>query len=242
METVEKDLAQQINRLNNLRDNIICLFSKELDYDGDRNFIITDALFQHLVNGDLNDFFESPLLDEMDDIEKNKVLNTINKYSNVLFYNNNSSYWFDSVDMALIDYDVIALKLLDYYDFLISIYLKGGEQALRELKKYVDFDAMNETSIVDFLMRTFKSREALEKVIIDMSREDGPYKGFSTDQRACLLKYPEGTLYYNDDNNITYVNPTDLIKKISKKEGDFENIISEISYDYLLLGSDKKLL
>ena len=240
MEIADEVLAQQINRLSNLKNEIVIQYSDEIDYTGDREFIITDALFDHLTTGDLNGFYESPLLEEIDINEENKILNVVNKYANILFYDKQASSWFDSIDMALIDYDTIAIKLLSYYDFLIELYLKGGEKALKELSKYSDYDGFDETSVVDSLISTFVNRETLEKIIIDMSVENGPYKEFDIDKKACLLKYPDGTLYYTDNDTVTYINPIELMNKINQREGNFEAIISEISDDYLLEVYEKK--
>ena len=153
METVEKDLAQQINRLNNLRDNIICLFSKELDYDGDRNFIITDALFQHLVNGDLNDFFESPLLDEMDDIEKNKVLNTSYSLDNILGENNETYY-----------------NLLEDNSYEPSHILIGNEEENSIIEKLNEKLSENEKEIFNLRLKGLKNSE-----ICDLLNKDKKY-------------------------------------------------------------------
>lgn len=235
MKISDEVLAQQISRLNNLKNEVVMQYSDEIDYDGDRDFIITDALFCHLIRGDLNDFYESPLLDGMDEDERNKTLSSVNKYSYVLFYDQNQENWYDSIDMPLVDYDTIALKLLNYYDLLIHIYKNGGERALKELAKYVDYDAFGDTSVVDFLIGTFINDEVLEKVIIDMSLEDGPYKDFDTDKRACLLMYPGGTLYRKDENdNVSFINPVELMNMINQREGDFEEIITAIADDYLL--------
>lgn len=240
MKVDDKVLAQQIGRFENLKNEIVMQYSDEIDYDGDRDFIITDALFEHLVKGDLNDFYESPLLDEMDEEEKNTILNVVNKYSYLLFYDNDSSNWFDSVDMPLIDYETISLKLLNYYDFLIEMFIKGGEKALKELAKYADYDAFGETSVVDFLIGTFISKEALLKVITDMSLEDGPFKNFDTDKRSVLLMNPDGVLYHNDTDTVTYINPIELMNIINQREENFVTIISNISSDYLLSVYEKK--
>ena len=226
-------LLQQIKRLNELKNMIIILFSDELDYDGDRDFVITDALFKHLTNGDLNNYYQSPLLEEYDKSERDRVLNIINKYSFLLFRNKNCSSWFESIDMPLIDYDIIALKLLDYYEFLIDIYLQGGEIALKELTKYVDYDIFNETSVIDYLISSFASKDILKKVIIDMSKEDGPYKDFSIDNRAILLKKPNGIFYYTKNNSIILIDPIDLVFNVSQIDGDFEEVINIISDQYL---------
>ena len=234
MKLDEQVLMQKIKRFYKLRDTIILIYSKDLDYDGDRDFIITDALFVHLVNGDINDYYESSLLVGMSDFERNNILNVVNKYAYLLFYNKNASNWFQSIDMDLVIYEPIALKLLDYYDFLIELYIKGGEKALQELSKYSDYDVFQRTSVVDFLMSAFTSSEILEKVILDFSIEDGIYKDFSVDQRACLLEYPKGTLYYEDNNGISYVSVDKLLDEINSRDGDFKSIIYEISGDYLL--------
>lgn len=241
MKINDEVLAQQISRLNNLKNEVVMQYSDEIDYDGDRDFIITDAIFSHLVKGDLNDFYESPLLEGMDEEERNRTLTAVNKYSYVLFYDQNQDSWYDSIDMALVDYDTIALKLLNYYDFLIRIYKNGGEKVLKELAKYVDYDSFMDTSVVDYLIGSFISDEVLEKVIIDMSLEDGPYKDFDTDKRACLLMYPEGTLYRRDENdNISFINPIELINMINQRDGDFEEIVSGIADDYFLDFYEKK--
>lgn len=241
MKISDEVLTQQISRLNNLRNEVVMQYSDVIDYDGDRDFIITDAIFDHLVKGDLNDFYESPLLEGMEEDERNRVLSSINKYSYVLFHDQNQENWYDSIDMPLVDYDTIALRLLNYYDFLIRVYKNGGERALKELAKYVDYDAFGDTSVVDFLTGTFINDEVLEKVIIDMSLEDGPYKDFDTDKRACLLMYPEGTLYRRDENdNVSFINPIELINMINQRDGDFEEIVSGIADDYFLDFYEKK--
>lgn len=222
----EKDVKESTKRLEDLKQAILVNYLDEINLDDNKS--LYDEMMHHLVNGDLDDEFSSSVYDGMEIDDKKELQDLVRKYISLCFYDGDVSNWVDSIEHVPLDYDFIALKLLDNYNFLLEIARDGGEKALKELKKFQKCEGYHESSVIDYLRNTFLSDAILRKVILSMSKKDSLYKVFTDNQRASLCRFPEGTLYTFDWENrkVRFSSPLVLALNINKRISgeEFEDI------------------
>ena len=75
-----------------------------------------------------------------------------------------------------------------------------------------------------------------------MSKEDSSYNVFDDEQKAILCGSPQGVLFFEDENEVRYSNPSLLAARISNilddeeddlyAFGDFSDVINLLYLDY----------
>ena len=219
--TVEDKKKNAVNRLLNLQAAVIKKFNDSIKYDEDkdRGIILSDAIFEHLVTGELNEDYQTEALNGLKAEEKNNLLNLVNQYKDIMFYEGDASCWRKSSEKHIEDYTMIATDVLDNYDFVIELAKVGGVNALNLLRDMKDCDGYSEYSVVERLRNTFGNDELLQKVLLEMSKDNNLYNIFTTEEKAELLDYPLGTLYfYKDEKTAVISNPIQLAIELYNRD------------------------
>lgn len=253
---------ENIERLNKLKDETLKRYLEEIDLDNEMD--VFDVMMHHFANGDLNDVFSSSVIADLTEDKQKELLEMANKHIDLCFYDGDADNWSDSIEsIPITDYNLISYYLFDNYDFLLSILKDGGEKALEELEKYKDREGFSDSSTIDYLRRNFFADEIAKRTVIEMSKESSLYNLFTDAQKASLLTFPEGTLYFFGDEDVilsspillameihsrmnTYneaeTNVTDIEKialelatylKKNDENTDFSEIVSDMSSDYI---------
>ena len=219
--TVEDKKKNAVNRLLNLQAAVIKKFNDSIKYgeDEDRGIILSNAIFEHLVTGELNEDYQTEALNGLKAEEKNNLLNLVNQYKDIMFYEGDASCWTESSEKHIEDYTMIATDVLDNYDFVIELAKVGGVNALNLLRDMKDCDGYSEHSVVERLRNTFGNDELLQKVLLEMSKDNNLYNIFTTEEKAELLDYPLGTLYfYKDEKTAVISNPIQLAIELYNRD------------------------
>ena len=219
--TVEDKKRNAVNRLLNLQDAVVKKFNDSIQYgeDEDRGIILSDAIFDHLVTGELNEDYQTEALNGLKTEEKNNLLNLVNQYKDILFYEGDASCWTESSERYAVDYTMIATEVLDNYDFVIELAKVGGVNALNLLRDMKDCDGYSDYSVVERLRNTFGNDELLQKILLEMSKDNNLYNIFTTEEKAELLDYPLGTLYfYKDEKTAIISNPIQLAIELYNRD------------------------
>lgn len=219
--TVANKKNNAVNRLLKLQEAVIRKFNDSIKYneDEDRDIIITDAIFDHLTTGELNEDYDTDALSGLNDEEKNSLLNLVNTYRDVLFYDGDPSCWAESSERFIEDFIMIATEVLDNYDFLIRIAKVGGINSLNFLRELKGESGYSEYSVVERLRNTFGNDELLGKVLLEMTKENNLYNIFTTSEKAELLDYPLGSLYFTKDENTAIIsNPLELAVELYNRD------------------------
>lgn len=206
----------RIKRLEELKDALIISDLSETNLD---NLLETyDSMLYKTFSGEFDDAFLSDNLTGLDEEKRAEILALSRKYNSLCFYLGEFDNWLDSIEgVTLSDLDLTAMKLLDNYDYLIRLAKNGGEDVLKFLSKFQGSELFKRGAIIALLRSSFYSDEILEKVLIEMVKEDGNYKDFNDKQKLVLCNYPEGVLYkVNEDKSIDIVPGSELKKLITK--------------------------
>lgn len=198
-----------------LQNYVIKNFDYEKDYD--YNLAINDSLISHLVSGDLDDMLFS-------DADKS-TLKLLHQYQGLCFYDGNHELWLDSVeDYNQIDESLSAYQVLNNFMFLYCVAKDGGKETLEQLSKFQDYEGYNESSVIEYLRNTFGSDALLEQALLIMSNPSSLYSVFTDEQKAELLTFPEGTVYFYGENGPELSHPLLLSMEIYNrmKEGTAE--------------------
>ena len=210
--TVEDKKKNAVNRLLNLQAAVIKKFNDSIKYG-------EDAIFEHLVTWELNEDYQTEALNGLKAEEKNNLLNLVNQYKDIMFYEGDASCWRKSSEKHIEDYTMIATDVLDNYDFVIELAKVGGVNALNLLRDMKDCDGYSEYSVVERLRNTFGNDELLQKVLLEMSKDNNLYNIFTTEEKAELLDYPLGTLYfYKDEKTAVISNPIQLAIELYNRD------------------------
>ena len=239
-------------RLDKLLDATILNYYDSVDSD---NCIdLYDKMFEHLVDGDFNDSFICPKLEDVDDNTKKKVFDLAKKYSSLCFYDGDVSYWADSVEgVGVLDLNTLSTRILDNYNFVLETAYEYGEASLDFINKFKSSSMATESALVDYLRNTFGDDEALKKTIYEFTKEDSIYEGLDEYHREILFTYPNRVLYeYNSRGELEFFSKEYLLDELSKRsmdedaykinsisqmaqylgDYDFENYIRDINLDF----------
>lgn len=239
MITTEK-VKKTNERLEALKKLTLEKYLDEID-DLNSDMLLDDVMFHHLVNNDFADDYQFPCLEGISKDEKKKAMELVDDYKHLCFYEGSEDYWFDSIEtIKNSDYDLIAGKLLDNYEFLISLALEGDKELFENLDKLKDVDGYRETSVIEYLRNTFSNDELLCKILLNMSSKNSLFKVFTDGEKASLLKYPEGTLYLYDSDSIKIVSPLYLACEICNNL-DYDYNLNDEDIEEVALDVTKKL-
>lgn len=251
----EQDVKR--NRLEKLMQATIINYEEKIKSNNnkDEDFDRYHEMLFHVFNGDFSEIFPSEYIEDSDD--KEKIFKLASKYSSLCFYQGDFNSWLDSVEgVTSFDLDLISLKLLDNYDFLLRIANSGGEDALRELMKFYMCDAFEGHAVIEHLRNVFDNDNVLEHVIIEMTRKDGAYSKFTDQQKIALCSSPRGIIFEKEENKVYHkiaiMDTMSVMKEyilgdeVDKyTEEDFAKILSNMSLDdfedvmYMIQSSSK---
>lgn len=204
-----------INCYNILKVQTIKNYQGKIDVTSE--YEVNETIMKDLASGKLNNSFTSPVLNDMDEDEKQKLLTTVEKYISLCFYEGNIENWGDSIETRDSNCNLITGYILDNFNFLLSLLKDSDEKSLQELTKYMNKEDFNETATIEYLRNTFTSDEVLKEIIIEMSKENSLYNLFTEDQKAALLTSPIGTLYFYSHEGIILTNPILLALEIQSR-------------------------
>lgn len=197
-----EDVSKKFKVLENLKNAVLSNYLDEINIGEELDFY--DNLVRHFVCGNLDDYFDSYVFDNMSNKTKKDILNVIHNYQNLCFYNDNPIYWIDSVsDIPVEDYNLIIYQLLDNFDFLIKMFIVGGEKSLKLFENYAKSKYRDRyLSAVESIRRNFVNDDILFEVFNDISDPDTMFDVFTDNEKNILLEYPEGVLYFYDNGEI----------------------------------------
>lgn len=134
----------------------------KLDDDSSNDLYLCDVMVDHLAKGDLNDVYESDLIESFREDDKKKLLDLVSKNSDICFVNNSSEYWIDTINYIEVeDYRFAVKKILDNFEFLLKVCINCGENKLRLLSSLKDQKLHINQSIVDSIRDSFESDEEI---------------------------------------------------------------------------------
>ena len=243
----KKDIRVSTKRLEQLKQATIINYLANIDLENDLD--LYDAMIHLFIDGKLDDAFYSPMFDNMERSKKKELLELGRDYASLCFFGGNPSYWTDSIEgLSLKDYNLICMRILDNYNYMLEIARDGGVEALEQLKKIQNTKLFSDNVLIDYLRGVFDDDELLKQSIIDVSKKNGDYQGFNDIQKAILFVYPDGVLYEGEGEQKRRIPVSELLKKIEEKMSSnyddsdmplssfdnslFEEIIVDIYFDF----------
>ena len=200
-----------LKRLERLKEVNISRYLEVINLDTIMGFY--DSLVNHTFHGDFDEEFLSKSLLGLDSEEKGEIFQLARKYKGLCFYAGSETLWSDSIGgVTLSDVDLVCMRLLDNYDFLLGLAKDGGEKALKQLSTFQNMATSG--SVIDSLRRTFPDDDLLKDIVIEMSKEDGRYKGLSNRQKEILCSYPFGNLYDEKDGKRRILSSEEILNRI----------------------------
>ena len=245
-------MEQSINRLNILKDLVLEKYPEDVDTlneDCDEfNLELCDSVIAHL--DDFYDSFLSDSLKNMDSFEKEKLFHLVHYYKSLLFYQGDITYWPDSSEGVLGNTDYVCMRILDNFDFLLSIAKKGGEDVLKEIYKLQSTNYLNRKILIDYLRKIFNDDDLLQLFLLELTNNSGKYSPLSIPFKAILCLYPEEVIFSRKDDKcillelddlidrmnkiskFSFHNFTDVMNKYRSNIGEFKDLIATISLKY----------
>ncbi len=232
------EITRKVKSLETLKQYILKNYLEEINLDEELD--LYNNLIKHFFLGHLDSVYDNELFDNMDIKTKSNILNIVHEYQNLCFYKDNYEYWLDSVDgVSIDDYNLIVYQLLDNFDFLIKLYLTGGQNSLELLNNFSNSKYRNEQlSVVEDVRRNFVSDEVLYNVFYNMSKENSDFSVFTKEEKNTLLEFAEGTLYLYSKDSVKIIDSIYLILEIYYRmngssyninnKDDFSKVIGKI--------------
>lgn len=241
MSTNEK-IFESHKRFEDLKNATLLKYLDTVELDNE-SMDLCDKIILHFCKGELDNEFYSSLLTILSEEERKEILKLVHEYLDLCFYDGNSEYWIDSVEgIPLKDAQFICLKILDNINFLVKIALSGGRRALEFLRIFSDKEYYSDSSVIEYLRNSFGYDDVLENIILEMSKEDSSFNVFDENQKAILCGSPQGVLFFEDDTEVKYSNPSLLATRISNildgeeddlyAFNDFSDVINLLYLDY----------
>ena len=155
-----------IKLIGKLEDTCIERYLDEINFKLDDNtsndLYLCDVVVEHLAKGDLNDVYESDLIDGFSAEDKKYILDAVAKNSDICFSNNSHEYWLDTMkSMGIDDYKFALKKILDNYEFLVKICISCGEGKLKLLSSLKDKKLNMSQSIVESIRDNYESDDEI---------------------------------------------------------------------------------
>ncbi len=229
-------------RFEDLKNATLLKYLDNIDLD-EESMDLCDKIIYYFCNGELDNEFYSSSLFGMSDEERKNILKLVHEYIDLCFYDGNSEYWIDSVEgIPLKDAQFICLKILDNINFLVRIALSGGRNSLEFLRIFSDKEYYSDSSVIEYLRNSFRYDDVLENIILEMSKENSSYSVFDEEQKAVLCSSPQGVLFFEEDEEVKYSNPSLLATRINNildgdedelsNFGEFSDVINLLYLDY----------
>lgn len=246
------ELSDQLKRLEKLEQDTIIQYFESIPFSNhkqDNLVCLHDFMIVHLLRGNLNDSFLSDNFVDLEEDEKRNLLELVQNYSYLIFYQGNSSCWMDSLEgVTLEDMDLVCLRIIDNYDFLLKIARKGGESVLKQLSQFQKSVMSKDGSVLEYLRNTFCDDKSLIKFLIGISKTDGLYAGLSDDEKIemCIYLRKELNELLKNNEKYSYMDiENELLKIFSMNENhfcdtenelfksqDFVSMFLDINYNY----------
>ena len=241
MSTNEK-IFESHKRFEDLKNATLLKYLDTVELDNE-SMDLCDKIIHYFCKGELDNEFYSSLLTILSEEERKEILKLVHEYLDLCFYDGNSEYWIDSVEgIPLKDAQFICLKILDNINFLVKIALSGGRRALEFLRIFSDKEYYSDSSVIEYLRNSFGYDDVLENIILEMSKEDSSFNVFDENQKAILCGSPQGVLFFEDETEVKYSNPSLLATRISNildgeeddlyAFNDFSDVINLLYLDY----------
>ncbi len=194
---LRSNVKESVKRLEELKQATLLRYLNNINLEN--NSDLYNEIMVHFANGELDDYYSSPIIDDLSEEEKNDLYNLSHEFMSLCFYTGESEYWAKSIDcVPWDDYELIALKIFDNYDFLLEITRDGKRETLEQMKIFQTKSGYTKTSVIDLLRNSFSNDQLLKTILIEMSKKDSLYNVFTDKQKAELCRFPEGTLYTSD--------------------------------------------
>lgn len=228
------NIKDSVKRLEDLKQATLVNYLSIIDLDNDID--LYDKMIHLFVEGNLDEAFYSPEIEEMDDLDRKKLQELVRKYISLCFFSGNPSYWTDSIEgVSLMNLDLICMRIFDNYNFLLKLANMGGEDALKQLSAFQKMESFSEKVLVDYLRNSFHDDTLLQSLLIDFSKQD-EFRGLTDKQKAIMFMFPDGVLIDKDNNSIKMIDVDTLkqkIKKYSSSSKDFSSMTLKEIIDYL---------
>ena len=229
---------ESIELLERLEQKTILYYLSDINLSKSKKELY-DSMFNHLLNGDFDEAFLSKSLEDLDDDSRKAILTLGKNYSFLIFYEGSSSLWLDSIEgVTLQDMDLVCLRLLDNYDFLLKIARVGGEIVLKQLSSFQKSTISKEGSVVEYLRNTFYNDDALIKFLIGISKKEGIYASLNDLEKIklCISLRNRLSSFVGENESCSSTKFEDKLATIllmSEYNGDsLENASSE-SYSFI---------
>ena len=175
------------------------------------DFDVCDEMVSRLAFGDIDNLL-------VNSNSNRDSLTLAHEYQNLCFYDGDFSNWLDSVEGSVkIGEQIAVYRIFQNFQFLSDLARDGGKELLESLTKLQDFDTYADSSVIECLRNTFGNDFLLKNTLLQMFSPNSIYQVFSEQQRADLLLYPEGTLYYYGQNGPTLTQPLLLAVEIHNR-------------------------
>lgn len=217
---LEEEVKESDIRLERLKQGVIEKYLTEIDFDNG----IFEILINKLVEGELDNWFYAPELNDLEGEKRQNVFALAHAHSGLCFYQGDVNQWLESVEGgSLEDMGYTCMKILDNYNFLLNLANQGGLEALKEVErfdtsKYLNGPEIYSTdvpSVIEKLRNNFADDQLLLSIILKMTK-DSEYKDLSIDEKVILCSYPEGNLYcFSDDDEISFIKPETIKKSLA---------------------------
>ena len=241
MSTNER-IFESNKRFEDLKNATLLKYLDVVDLD-EESMDLCDKIIYYFCKGELDNEFYSSLLLGLSEEERKNTLKLVHEYLDLCFYAGNNEYWIDSVEgIPLKDAQFICLKILDNINFLVRIALSGGRNSLEFLRIFSDKENYSDSSVIEYLRNSFRYDDVLENIILEMSKENSSYSVFDEEQKAVLCGSPQGVLFFEEDQEVKYSNPSLLATRINNildndeddlySFDDFSDVINLLYLDY----------
>ena len=226
-------------RLETLKQAVIEKYSSEIDFN--QPIELYETIIHKLVDGELDYWFYSEELKDLDSFEKESVFTLARAYCDLCFYQGDPNLWLESVSGASLgDFDYTCAKILENYNFLLVLSHLGGESVLKEVQRIDTMHYLDGVAPIEFLRNRFINDEILIQFLCALSDPKGKAKELSYDEKAILCAYPDGVIYsVSDQGEIVLNDLNQLIEGYQKKSSEkqllsFEEFVVNLAYQDML--------
>lgn len=226
--------------MEKLKQKVIVDNLAEIDLDNEID--LYDKLISELVNGNLDSVLDCPACSDLSQEESKQLLAKARKYLPLCFSRGDISRWIESTEgVSLGDYELICMKILDNYNFILNQLKDKREYALDRLMNFSKYGYGDESSTIERIRGVFYSDEALDQILARLAIKDGEYSRFSDEHMSILCSSPEGVLYIFDENKkpVLYkfsdiqVLITNTMKELDLDEMDENYFLKVVSYLFM---------
>lgn len=202
-----------VNDFRQIKNYVVQRFGYDDDFSNSFDFF--DSMITHLVAGDLDDVLFSNLFVSLPETEAKRTLSLAHQYQKLCFYDGDSSNWLDSIEgNAMASDELVVFRIFQNFSFLVQMCQEGGEPLLEQLSKFEDCNGFSDCSVIEYLRGTFGNDTLLKDTLLFMSNNHSLYSIFTDSQKAQLLTFPQGTVYFYGKDGYQFTHPLLLSMEI----------------------------